>query len=254
MVKKGFKAQSQKERIIDRNSLINSYQEFADNVVKKLCRHLSLPLDNFDEYQAAGYLGLVEAAERYKPSKTADFRSFAFLRIRGAVIDSIRKSGSLPASAYRKIKFLEAAHQLSEDRFGSSDTLNYAAPEMFLGSVFEYLEDVVVAHEISSHANDKDKGNITYATKRSPEDILLEQDRSHFLLKLIDKLPKEERKVVKLYYYEQLSYQEIVEKKKISSKTLISRLHKKALRTLSKLYTEQMNPVSNIYKEVVQVN
>src|SRR5437868_836485 len=95
-----------------RDCLIEEYQSYVHQVARKLIHLMNLPFELLDEIVSSGYVGLVEAAERFNASQGVDFRTYAFLRIRGAMIDNIRNTSDLTGKAYKSAKALKAVQEL----------------------------------------------------------------------------------------------------------------------------------------------
>ena len=218
------------KRLQERNSLIDRYQSYAEGLVHKLVHALNLPLEFMDEYIAAGNLGLVEAADRYDPQGGAPFSSYAYLRIRGAVIDSIRANCNLKGRMYARLRALEAANNLAETR--------YEKGRSSLARMLEYTANVALAYrlsmsevqaEINSVQDDRDNQEARY----------IQREEARLITCFVDSLPKRERDVVKDFYFRGRSFTEISRKRKGLSKSWISRLHARALTRMRALYEQR---------------
>lgn len=185
----------------------------------------SLSTTEFDELKSAAYLGLVEAAERFEEGHGSGFKHFAFIRIRGSVIDSIRRNCSLSPALYRRLKAVEAAHNLRQDC--SFDNLE--SKEEKIGRLVEYLGDCSLVFKMS--LDDTHVPQIA-STTLNPEDTAIEEDNRKILLKFIDELPEYERIVVKQYYYDDKQFIEILNDLGIHTKSWLSRVHARAIRRL----------------------
>ena len=227
-----------------RDALILEYQSYVQQIVGSLINKLNLPVVMFDEYTSAGYLGLVEAAERYDASHGTDFKYYAFLRIRGAVIDSIRRSSELRGRAYRYAKAARAAQDLREDCIqrheqNADDKVNYSAAAE-LGRVLEFVAQGALAYRLS---NDEAENEFCSAQDLhpNPETVLEKHQEKSALRKLVEKLPEKERKVVNDYYFYGKSFIQIAEESGMISKSWISRLHSRALKLLKDAYFEEFS-------------
>src|SRR5262245_56770869 len=92
----------------EQQRLVYEHRDLAKIVVHQVLRQFDITRD-LDELMSAGYEGLVEAAIRFEPARGVRFNTFAYYRIRGAVLDSIRAMGRLPRRAYEKQMQLERA-------------------------------------------------------------------------------------------------------------------------------------------------
>ncbi|MCB0335520.1 MAG: sigma-70 family RNA polymerase sigma factor [Bdellovibrionales bacterium] len=220
-----------------RDKLIEEYREYVEQIVGKLISTLGLPTKHFEEHVAAGYLGLVEAAERYDSSMGTDFRRYAFFRIRGAIIDGIRDHSDLSTKAYYFTKALKATQDLREQDIalersydtasGLAQLLDYAAKGAlaYRYSIEEVLEEV-------SQVEDENL---------NPEGALIRRNQSQQLLRALEVLDEKERDIIHAYYYRGKTFVQISEEENGLSKSWISRLHARALQKLQEHYQEQVS-------------
>ncbi|MCB5251080.1 MAG: FliA/WhiG family RNA polymerase sigma factor, partial [Candidatus Cloacimonetes bacterium] len=180
--------------------------------------YASKSLDKDDLY-SAGVIGLLEAIERFDHTKGVEFKTYAGFRIRGAIIDEIRRFDWVPRSVRQKAKKIDSAiHYLfsTTNQMPSDDEiakeLDISLEEYYqitdnLGPMFLYSLD-------SEEANQ----NPSYSTSESEmvdnqfedyESEKLKQEMKTKLMKGIQSLPEKERIVISLYYYEQLNLKEI---------------------------------------------
>ena len=107
-----------------RDALVEQYQGYVHATVRKLIKFMGLPANRFDDFVSAGYLGLVEAAGRFDAQANDNFQNYAYLRIRGAIIDSIREGSELKGVGYKRAQALAAAHDVRMEEFNRSSTTN----------------------------------------------------------------------------------------------------------------------------------
>ncbi len=214
--------------LADRDQLITRYQRFVNGLVGKLIRTLSLPSDQTDEYVAAGYLGLVEAAERFDPNSGVEFSTYAYLRIRGAVIDSVRESSYLSAKALRFAKGMQAAHELRE-----AEVLG-RSKEQGKPGVAEMLDSVASGALVHRLCGDSGHDALTHATavSQTPESLMEEDQGRSEIREWVGTLPEKERAIIEDYYFRGKSFTDIVESSEGMSKSWVSRLHSRALQQL----------------------
>lgn len=208
-----------------RDCLVEEYQGYVVNVANKMINRMNLPLNFLDEYIAAGNLGLVEAAERYDSTSGTDFRRYAFLRIRGAIIDNIRKSSELSGRTYRYAKALKAA----EDLRVVDEPLLKVTSEEKLSHLFEWASKATLAYRISMADLTPDEEQEHFADCDDPQVILRQKQFSEGMKSLVELLPDNERYIIEGYYFRGLSFREILEESEGMSKSWISKLHSRAL-------------------------
>lgn len=228
----------QESKRTTRDGLIVGYRSYVEHLVGQLMRVLRLPQNARDEFIAAGYLGLVEAAERFKFDSGADFKTFAYLRIRGAVIDSIRQNSALSTSSYRFARAFKAAQILREED-AHSGSLRSQNGQQAISRVLDYAAKGGLAFRLSYHDLEKELGSEKDA-KLDPEQSLQHRQQLGLMVKYLKKLPLKERKVIEYYYFNDLTFDEIAVKRLKVSKSWVSRLHDRALSRLKELYEQEL--------------
>jgi len=228
-----------------RDALISEYQEYVHYVVGYLIQSMSLPAQSFDEFVSAGYLGLVEAAERFDFDSGRPFKNFAFLRIRGEIIDSIRENSELSGKAYRYARALRAADELRQALTSNLEGHPLSAAheaQNKLGSVLDFAAKSVMAFRLtlSECENSISTGD---AYGENPEILLAAKQKAEEFRSLIATLPKKERLVIEEYYFNDKSFAEIAAQNPGLSKSWVSRLHARALQHLQEKCTEQEQPL-----------
>lgn len=232
---------SKEQHLQRRDALIDEYREYVSSVVGYLITSMGLPSSCADEFIAAGYLGLVEAAERFDFSAGFPFKNFAFLRIRGAIIDSIRECSELTGKAYRYVRALKAAQELREDNEAlaglSAEGFN-VSNEMTLGAIMNYLGEGAMAHRLNL-VSFRGLLNADSNSDGSPEENFLRVEDISTIRELVAQLPKRERTVIEQFYFKGRSFSEIGGKLGGYSKSWVSRVHTAALQTLMEAYARR---------------
>jgi len=185
-------------------------------MVKRIALHLKARLPPFmelDELVQVGMIGLLEAARAYDADKGIDFENFAHSRVRGAILDEVRRLSFLPRSAVAINKsHAEALHVLAAE-LGRTPTQSELAD--FLGKEidlfqkeraqaqrFETYSIEVVTDEVMALSADG---------STQPEVVVEQQDFMRALVASIDELPERDRLLMNLYYVEELNLKEIGE-------------------------------------------
>jgi RNA polymerase sigma factor for flagellar operon FliA len=211
----------------ERNALVEQYYGYVDIVVARLIRSMRLPLPMKDEFVSAGLLGLIEAAGRFKPDRGEDFKTFAFLRIRGAVIDYIRSSCNLTGYAYRRLRTLEMAQQMREDQLeGRVVASRERLPAAEEG--VEYLERMAVVFRLAGQTEEEE----ATAPEQEAHDLErnLEKKRNKKKIReLVATLPEKERIIIEQHYFQDRKLVEVAEEFSGLSKSWVSRLHDRAI-------------------------
>ncbi|WP_336366927.1 RNA polymerase sigma factor FliA [Marinobacter sp. C2H3] len=185
-------------------------------LVKKIALHLlaRLPASvQLEDLMQAGMIGLLEAAQRYTSTRGASFETYAGIRIRGAMVDEIRKGDWVPRSVHRNSRRIAQAIKAVEDRLGREAQDAEVAEELGMdlaeyhsslsdangGRLFS-LDELNESGELPiDHTDDDD----------NPLDGLSEDAFRRSLAQAIDELPEREKLVLSLYYQEELNLKEI---------------------------------------------
>jgi RNA polymerase sigma factor for flagellar operon FliA len=180
----------------------------------KLPAHVTI-----DDIISVGLMGLMDALERFEPGKVK-LKTYAELRIKGAMIDELRATAWIPRSMRKKIDEINKARIKLEMRHGRMpDDVEVAKSlNMPLGHYFKILQYATSSNplRLEDFKNNKYADSdlnisecIADPKAKSPLNILEEKDNQAQLAELIETLPKKEKLVLSLYYWEELTMQEI---------------------------------------------
>ncbi len=222
--------------LVEQHALVHEYQKYVDLVVGHLMRSMALPLTLKEDFMSAGFLGLVEAAERFDPKRGYEFRAYAFLRIRGAVIDHIRNSCEISRHAYRTLKSLESAQELRESELERLDP-DEKRREAKRVAALAYLTKSATAFKLASAAVDQEQE--LEESPDNPETLLNFKRESKKIRHLVATLPEKERTIIEQYYFNDRNFTEIARSHSGLSKSWVSRLHDRALELLREKIVEE---------------
>lgn len=208
-------------------------------LVKRIAYHLlaRLPASvQVDDLIQAGMLGLVEAARRYDPTQGASFATFAEPRIRGAMLDEIRRGDWTPRSVHRKAREVSAAIRAVETATGREARDQEVADQMGipLADYHQSLLDMRGQKLLSLDSagpDDSSEAERVAAPGGDPADAIGRESLFRHLATAIDQLPERERLVLSLYYDEELHLKEIGAVLGVSE-SRVSQLHGQALARL----------------------
>jgi RNA polymerase sigma factor for flagellar operon FliA len=204
-----------------RQQLIGLHLEFARMLAAKLYRGRYNDEFEFAEYMQFATVGLIEAIDRYQPALTASFRSFAFARVRGAILDGItRLSEQQQQISARQRMLAERAASLASTAGEAGDDVLVQLASIALGLACSYMLEGSGLYLDSEPA----------AGDNSYTGIELRQLQFR-LLGMVDSLPQAEREVIKYHYFQHLSFTMVAELMSLSCGR-ISQLHKQALEHL----------------------
>ncbi|MCB0328539.1 MAG: sigma-70 family RNA polymerase sigma factor [Bdellovibrionales bacterium] len=198
--------------------------EWVRRITRKFTKEFDVPEQDFEELVGIALLGLVEAGERYDPEKGVPFRSYAYCRVRGALLDGMSTLGGLSRSGHRKARALRALTEYREQ--DEIQRREGASAEVKLAEVFEHAAQAALVHRLSLTAEDGEE--MLQSEDASPEEIVEMREVSIRLQKAVRELPETERLVVEEYYFKQKTFEEIGAESGMS-KGWISKVHKKAM-------------------------
>lgn len=204
-------------------------------LVKRIAYHLlgRLPQSvQLDDLMQAGMLGLLEAIRHYDDTKGAAFETYAGIRIRGYMLDEVRRNDWVPRSVYRNSRMISAGVKLVENRLGRDAKDHEVAEELGI-NLEEYhamLNDSASAHlygfddlgVTDDSLVDEDQG-----LSSEPHTNAMRADMKNRLSQIIDGLPQKERLVLSLYYEQDLNLKEIGDVLGVSE-SRVSQIHSQA--------------------------
>jgi RNA polymerase sigma factor for flagellar operon FliA len=212
------------EGTVSEDAFVEAHRSLVIGIAQKVRRQLDLTID-LDELIALGFAGLVEAKQRFDPSKGVQFSTFAYYRIRGAILDGVRKMAYLPRRAYARLRAAESAdyviEPLAEARVADSE--GRLDTGQALTELESALTKLTAGYMLSAVGQ-----NEAETPPESPEDALLGLELKGKVRGAVESLPERERALVVGFYFEGRRFDEVAAELGIS-KSWASRLHTKAL-------------------------
>ena len=212
-------------------------------LVKRIAHHLLGRLPHsvqLDDLIQAGMLGLLEAARHYDSTKGASFETYAGIRIRGHMLDEVRRNDWVPRSVYRNSRMISEAVRNLEHRHGREAKDSEIAEELGL-PINEYHD--MLQDSASSHLYGFEDLGVTDDILHSegagestePHINVMHKDLMSRLTQVIDGLPHKERMVLSLYYEQDLNLKEIGEVLDVSESRVSQILSQATLRIKSRI-------------------
>jgi RNA polymerase sigma factor for flagellar operon FliA len=200
------------------DEFIRQYEPFVRGIVKHTRAQLGLDCDQ-EDLVAFAYEGLLEARKRFDPARGVQFKTFAYYRVRGALVDGVRRMAYLPRRAHARLKAAEAV-DLGTELLAESTTSG-AAPdgENALRAIDEILGQVAAAYCIAASEGDEDA---------DPEHSLLARERKDRVQQALAVLPEQELFLIRGHYIDGRNFDELAVELGLS-KSWASRLHTRAL-------------------------
>ena len=229
-----------------REKIILEYAPLVKIVAGRLSMYLGYNVE-YDDLVGYGIFGLIDAIDKFDVNKDVKFETYASLRIRGSILDQIRKMDWIPRTVRQKQKKIDEAIRKIETATGRTATDEEIAEELQVSgdellnwqsqlkgtnmvSLNEYVEQGM---EPVMDA----RGNSHFI---QPEDSVAQEELKKVLEQSLEVLTEKERKVITLYYYEDLTLKEISNILEVSE-SRISQLHTKALAKMRKTMGPYMN-------------
>jgi len=196
----------------------------------------------FDDLVSYGSFGLLDAIEKFDPDRDIKFKTYAMTRIRGAIFDELRSIDWIPRSIRQKAKQLEETIAMLENKLGHTvddediaKELNISSDE--LQSLLTKISgtSIISLNDIWYLGDDNDEVSFMETLESpanlNPDSLIEKEEIKSVIVEAIKQLPDKEKKVIVLYYYEDLTLKEIGEVLDVTE-SRISQLHTKAIMRL----------------------
>ncbi len=229
-----------------REKIILEYAPLVKIVAGRLSMYLGYNVE-YDDLVGYGIFGLIDAIDKFDINKDVKFETYASLRIRGSILDQIRKMDWIPRTVRQKQKKIDEAIRKIETATGRTATDEEIAQELHLSGdeLLNWQSQLKVTNMVSLNEYVEQgmepvmdaKGNSHFI---QPEDAIAQEELKKVLEQSLDVLTEKERKVITLYYYEDLTLKEISNILEVSE-SRISQLHTKALTKMKKTMGPYMN-------------
>lgn len=217
-----------------REQIILEYAPLVKVVAGRLSMYLGYNVE-YEDLVSYGIFGLIDAIDKFDMQKDVKFETYASLRIRGAILDQIRKMDWIPRTVRQKQKKIDEAIRNIEMRTGKNATDEQVAGELGLEpeELTEWqsrlkITNVISLNEFLEQGQEPvmdARGNSHFS---QPEDVVSESELKQVLEEALEVLTEKEKKVILLYYYEDLTLKEISKVLEVSE-SRVSQLHTKAL-------------------------
>lgn len=222
-----------------REKIILEYAPLVKVVAGRLSMYLGYNVE-YEDLVSYGIFGLIDAIDKFDCMKDVKFETYASLRIRGAILDQIRKMDWIPRTIRQKQKKIDAVIKEIETRCGRNATDEEIAEGLGI-TEDEYVEwqsqmkitNVVSLNEFLEQGSEvsNEASHTKSAQFDSPEEVLERDELKRILAETLEMLTEKERKVIVLYYYEELTLKEISSILEVSE-SRISQLHTRALQKM----------------------
>ena len=229
-----------------REQLIVEYAQLVKLVAGRMNMYLGYNVE-YDDLVGYGVFGLIDAIDKFDSGKNVKFETYASLRIRGAILDQIRKMDWIPRSVRQRQRKIDEAMKQIEMRTGKTASDEELAKQ--LGLTDEELcswqtqlkvTNVVSLNEFEETGPEPMIDSAHPVRFSQPEEVVEEAELKEKLAESLELLTEKERRVIELYYYEDMTLKEISKILEVSE-SRISQLHTKALNKMRKKMGVYMN-------------
>jgi RNA polymerase sigma factor for flagellar operon FliA len=224
-----------------RDYLIRKYAPLVKYVAGKVA--IGMPHNvEFDDLVGYGVFGLFDAIEKFDPDKHVKFKTYAVTRIRGSIFDELRSIDWVPRSVRQKTREIEETITTLESQLGRAVSDTEIAQALHV-SIEEFQDlllkisgtSIMSINDVWHGGEDSDKISIIESIESPASlnpDVIVEKDEiKKVIVQAINDLPDKEKKVLVLYYYEDLTLKEIGEVLDVTE-SRVSQLHTKAIMRL----------------------
>jgi RNA polymerase sigma factor for flagellar operon FliA len=221
-----------------RESFIKQYAPLVKYVAGKVAANMPQSVE-FDDLVGFGVFGLIDAIDKFDPDKNVKFKTYAVTRIRGAIFDELRSIDWVPRSVRQKSREVEDAILQIEAKLGRPASDTEIAASMGLsedefsktmlkisGTSIMSLSDVWYSADESEKITVAD--SIESPVSLNPDSVMEREEIKRVIVASIQELPDKEKKVLVLYYYEDLTLKEIGKVLEVTE-SRVSQLHTKAI-------------------------
>ena len=222
-----------------REQIIIEYAPLVKLVAGRLNMYLGYNVE-YEDLVSYGIFGLIDAIDKFDMTKDVKFETYASLRIRGAILDQIRKMDWIPRTVRQKQKRMDEAIKTVEARTGRAATDEEIAAELGLSEdeLLGWQSQLKVTNVVSLNEYVEQGMEPVMETRGNshfiqPEEMVEQNELKEMLEKAMEQLTEKESKVILLYYYEEMTLKEISRVLEVSE-SRISQLHTKALSKMQK--------------------
>ena len=235
-----------------REKIILEYAPLVKLVAGRLSMYLGYNVE-YEDLVSYGIFGLIDAIDKFDYLKEIKFETYASLRIRGAILDQIRKMDWIPRTIRQKQKKIDQVIHQIETETGRGATDEEIAAKLGISEEEYYdwqsqmkVTGLVSLNEYMESGSDvsQDSGRNTAARFESPEEHIEKKELSKMLAEALELLTEKEQKVITLYYYEELTLKEISNVLEVSE-SRISQLHTRALQKMKAKMGPYMGILTN---------
>ena len=232
-----MRAYSDQKKSSDKNEQVTQFLPMVHKIAQRTISYIKPPL-SYEDLISAGTVGLIKAARDYNPAYQAEFKTYAYIRIKGAMLDELRQWSFVPANVDKEIRQALQESTKIADQTGSVPTHDELAKKLDISvdKLYKTFENARAKHFVSidnSNGETSTLGSLlTAANTKTPDEKLEQTELIDKLTEAITQLNERQRQIILLYYHQQLTMKQIAEVFNITEPR-VSQLHAGALVNLS---------------------
>ena len=220
--------------------MIIEYSQLVKLVAGRLSMYLGHNVE-YDDLVSYGIFGLIDAIDKFDADKNVKFETYASLRIRGSILDQIRKMDWIPRTVRQRQRKLDEAVKQIEAQTGrnASDdeiaqVLGISPDELLNWQSQLKVSNLVSMTEFEENGTEPAMDTTYNSHFTQPEEVVEKEELKKTLVEALDALTEKERRVIELYYYEEMTLKEISKILEVSE-SRVSQLHTKSLIKMKKI-------------------
>jgi RNA polymerase sigma factor for flagellar operon FliA len=216
---------------------ILDHMPLVKHIVNKVMVHTRGKADT-EDLVSAGTVGLVKAARSFDPAREVEFKTYAYIRIRGAIIDELRRNSFVPSNVHQDLRHIEESYRRLSAKTGRPPSDEQLAREtkLPLEKLYKTLQEGRCRHFLSIHGLSEDKsplqGLVPPDQEPRPDQQAEQKEMLQVLTDALMDLSERDRHVLLLYYDRDLTMKETAEVLGVTE-SRVSQLHASALFKLS---------------------
>ena len=246
--------------VFSRNELVERYAPLVKVVASKIAQRLP-PSVELDDLISAGIIGLLDAIDKYDAEKSNNFRRYAEIRVRGAILDELRSLDWVSRSVRRQASKIGTIEKSMKQKLGRQPSEEEMADELGLDTegyreLLNKLKPVlVVSFEDLGTGGDNERRNFDDFIKDpraiSPHEQAYFTKVRRVLGEIIEKLPEKQRIVISLYYFEDMNLKEIGKVLDVTE-SRISQLHSQAVKNLNLKLKKRLDDADSLIADTAE--